>query len=277
MGTAARPLARIVWQPAVRVNAALGRWAASALKRGSMAQTTGWVPLLQVDHELAERLSPATLAAAEPMALAPTEWLDPGEWHPRSPADEDRSTHLGLLVLDGFLARRVRVLERPATELLGPGDLLLPWEPDRTEPFAVGARWEVLEEARVAVLDRRFTGLVARWPEITVALFGRAVSRSRSLSLSLAITQLVGVDLRILAMLWHVAERWGVREADGIALPVRFTHELLGSLISAQRPTVTRALGHLLDDGRVSRRDDGLLAVHGEPPAQLRPLRSALS
>jgi CRP/FNR family transcriptional regulator, cyclic AMP receptor protein len=242
-----------------------------------MAQTTGWVPLLQVDHELAERLSPATLAAAEPMALAPTEWLDPGEWHPRSPADEDRSTHLGLLVLDGFLARRVRVLERPATELLGPGDLLLPWEPDRTEPFAVGARWEVLEEARVAVLDRRFTGLVARWPEITVALFGRAVSRSRSLSLSLAITQLVGVDLRILAMLWHVAERWGVREADGIALPVRFTHELLGSLISAQRPTVTRALGHLLDDGRVSRRDDGLLAVHGEPPAQLRPLRSALS
>jgi CRP-like cAMP-binding protein len=102
------------------------------------------------------------------------------------------------------------------------------------------------------------------------------VSRSRSFALSLAITQLVGVELRILALLWHVAERWGTREADGIVLPVRMTHELLGSLISAQRPTVTRALGHLLDDGRVSRRDDGLLAVHGEPPAQLRPLRSAL-
>src|SRR3954453_18737821 len=262
-------------------------------ERGSMAQTTGWVPLLQVDHELAERLSAATLAAAEPMALAPTEGVPPpaggprppappgrpppGGGPPRPPADEDRSAHLGLLVLDGFLARRVRVLERPATELLGPGDLLPPWEPDRTEPFAVGARWEVLEEARVAVLDRRFTGLVARWPEITVALFGRAVSRSRSLSLSLAITQLVGVDLRILAMLWHIAERWGAREADGVALPVRLTPEPPGSLLSAQRPTVTRALGPLLDDGRVSRRDDGLLAVHGEPPAQLRPLRSALS
>src|SRR3954469_22013878 len=242
-----------------------------------LAQTTGWVPLMQVDRELAERLSPATLAAAEPMALAPTEWLDPGEGHPRSPAGEERSAHLGLLVIDGFLARRVRVLERPATELLGPGDLLLPWEPDRTEPFAVGARWEVLEEGSVAALDRRFTGLVARWPEITVALFGRAVSRSRSLSLSLAITQLVGVDLRILAMLWHIAERWGSREADGVALPGRLTHELLGSLISAQRPTPPRALAPLIDAGRVSRRHDGLLAVHGEPPAQLRPLRSAVS
>src|SRR3954469_17868741 len=33
-----------------------------------LAQTTGWVPLLQVDRELAERLSPATLAAASPGA-----------------------------------------------------------------------------------------------------------------------------------------------------------------------------------------------------------------
>src|SRR4051794_11655497 len=221
---------------------------AASWERGSMAQTPGWGPLLRVAHELAGRLSPATLAAAEPMALAPTEWLDAGEWHPRSPADEERAAHLGLLVIDGFLARRGRGLERPATELLrprgppppwgarptqpvalrgppgperlGPGAPLLRGGPDRTEPFAVGARWEVLEEARVAVLDRRFTGLVARWPEITVALFGRAVSRSRSLSLSLAITQLVGVDLRILAMLWHIAERWGSREADGVALPV---------------------------------------------------------
>jgi CRP/FNR family cyclic AMP-dependent transcriptional regulator len=242
-----------------------------------MAQATGWVPILQVDSELADRLSGATRAAAEPMALAPTEWLAVGEWHPRPPGDDERGAHLGLLVIEGFLARRVRVLDRPATELLGPGDLLLPWEPDRTEPFAAGARWEVLEEAQIAVLDRRFTGLIARWPEITVALLGRAVSRSRSFALSLAITQLVGAELRILALLWHVAERWGTHEPDGIALPVHLTHELIGSLISAQRPTVTRAIGHLLDDGRLSRRSDGLLELHGDPPAQLRPLRSALT
>jgi CRP/FNR family transcriptional regulator, cyclic AMP receptor protein len=232
----------------------------------------GWVPLLQVDGELAGRLPRETVDAAAHLAIAPTEWLDPGEWNPRPPDAGDRGSHLGLLVIDGFLARRVRVLDRPATELLGPGDLLLPWEPDRTEPFTAGARWEVLEQARIAMLDRRFTALLGRWPDITAALVGRAVSRSRAFALTIAITQLVGVELRLLALLWHVAERWGTAEDDGTVLPMHLTHELLGSLISAQRATVTRALGRLVDEGRVSRRDNGLLVVHGEPPAQFRRL-----
>src|SRR3954452_20035092 len=235
-----------------------------------MTQTAGWVPLLQVDSELAGRLSGPTLAAAASVVMAPTEWLDHGEGRPRAPADGDRPSHLGLLVIDGFLARRVRVLDRPATELLGPGDLLLPWEPDRTEPFSAGARWEVLEQARIAVLDRRFTAMLGRWPDITAALVGRAVSRSRAFALTLAITQLVGVKVRLLVLLWHVAERWGTAGPDGTVLPVHPTHELLGSLISAQRATVTRALGRLTEDGSVSRRDDALLVVHGEPPAQFR-------
>src|SRR3954465_7458872 len=241
---------------------------------GQMSAGAGWVPLLQVDGELAQRLPDATVAAATNLAIAPTEWLDPGEWHPRPPADEDRASHLGLLVIDGFLARRVRVLDRPATELLGPGDLLLPWEPDRAEPFSAGARWEVLEQARIAVLDRRFTALLGRWPDITAALVGRAVSRSRAFALSIAIGQLVGVELRLLVLLWHIAQRWGVETDDGTVLPMHLTHELLGSLISAQRATVTRALGRLTEDGSVSRRDDALLVVHGEPPAQFRRLGS---
>jgi CRP/FNR family transcriptional regulator, cyclic AMP receptor protein len=232
----------------------------------------GWVPLLQVDGELAGRLPPATVEAAGQLAIAPTEWLDPGEWRPQPPDDDDRSSHLGLLVIAGFLARRVRVLDRPATELLGPGDLLLPWEPDRTEPFTAGTRWEVLEQARIAVLDRRFTGLLGRWPDLTGALVGRAVSRSRAFALTIAITQLVGVELRLLALLWHFAERWGTDGDDGTVLPMHLTHELLGSLVSAQRATVTRALGRLAEDGRVTRRSDGLLVVHGEPPAQFRRL-----
>jgi CRP/FNR family cyclic AMP-dependent transcriptional regulator len=238
---------------------------------------TSWVPLLQVDGELARRLPEATLADASHLAIAPTEWLDPGEWHPEPPAEAERASHLGLLVIDGFLARRVRVLDRPATELLGPGDLLLPWEPDRTEPFTAGARWEVLEQARVAVLDRRFTALLGRWPDITAALVARAVSRSRAFALMVAISQLVGVELRLLALLWHLADRWGAPDDDGVVLPMHLTHELLGSLISAQRPTVTRALGRLGEEGRVSRRSDGLLVVHGEPPDQFGRMRAELS
>src|SRR3954453_5195102 len=158
-----------------------------------MRPAGGWVPLLPVGGELAGRPPPETVEAAGHLAIAPTEWLDPGEWHPRPPADEDRASHLGLLVIDGFLARRVRVLDRPATELLGPGDLLLPWEPDRTEPVSAGTRWEVLEQARIAVLDRRFTALLGRWPDITAALVGRAVSRSPAFPLTIRITHLGGL------------------------------------------------------------------------------------
>src|SRR3954469_23192749 len=241
---------------------------------GQMSAGAGWVPLLQVDGELAQRLPEATVAEAGQLGIAPTEWLGPGERRPEAPPAAERASHLGLLVIDGFLARRVRVLDRPATELLGPGDLLLPWEPDRTEPFSAGARWDVLEQARIAVLDRRFTALLGRWPDITAALLGRAVSRSRAFALTIAISQLVGVELRLLVLLWHVAERWGADGDDGTAMPMHLTHELLGSLISAQRATVTRALGRLSEDGQVTRRGDGLLVVHGEPPAQFRRVGS---
>jgi CRP/FNR family transcriptional regulator, cyclic AMP receptor protein len=239
---------------------------------------TGWIPLLEVDRDLAGRLPDATVTAAAPFAVAPTEWLDPGEWNPRGPEDGERTAHMGLLVLNGFIARRVQVLDRAVTELLGPGDLLLPWEPDRTEPFDAGARWTVLETSRVAVLDRRFTSLAARWPEISVALLGRTVSRSRAFALGMAIGQLTGVDLRLLVLLWHVAERWGSRDRDdAFIVPVHLTHEVLATLVSAQRPSVTRALGTLADDGRVTRREDGLLALHGEPPQQFRRMRPDLS
>jgi CRP/FNR family transcriptional regulator, cyclic AMP receptor protein len=241
-----------------------------------MASTTGWVPLLQADPELAARIPPATVEAAAPFAVAPAEWVEVGEWRPPQPDGDDRVGHVGLLILDGFVARRVEVLDRPVTELLGRGDLLIPWEPDRTEPFAAGIRYDVLDPAHIAVLDRRFTSLLGRWPEITVALLGRAVSRSRAFALSLAISQLTGVELRLLALLWHVAERWGSSDgADGTVLPVRMTHQLLASMISAQRPTVTRALGQLAEEHRVTRRDDGLLVVHGEPPSQFRRMRAA--
>jgi CRP/FNR family transcriptional regulator, cyclic AMP receptor protein len=231
----------------------------------------GWVPLLQVDLDLADRLPGATVVAAAPFVLVRTRWLEPGPWTPDVPGPGERGSHLGYLVLNGFITRQLSVFDRPATELLGRGDLLLPWEPDRTEPFRAGSRWEVLEPSRVAMLDKRFTSLLARWPEITVALTGRAVSRSRALALTLAITQVVGVELRVLAILWHIAERWGEHDDAGVVLPVHLTHTLLASLISARRPTVTRALTALTDQGRLSRRSDGVLVLHGEPPTRFTP------
>jgi CRP/FNR family transcriptional regulator, cyclic AMP receptor protein len=234
-----------------------------------------WVQILEADAGLAHAVPEATREDAAIFALALTRWLEPGAWHPASETG-DGAGQLGLLVLDGFLVRQVHVVDRPPAELLGPGDLLHPWEPDHTEPFVAGARWDVLESTRLAVLDRRFAAVISRWPDLVAAVVARAIARSRSLLLNLAIGQLVGVDIRLLVQLWHIAERWGYSTAEGCVVPVHLTHQLLASLISAQRPTVTSALAGLAEQGLLSRRPDGLIVLHGEPPTEFRHLRSAL-
>jgi CRP/FNR family transcriptional regulator, cyclic AMP receptor protein len=233
------------------------------------------VQVLREDAALASAVPDATLEAASSYAFAPGRWLEPGEWRPSTDVG-GHDGYLGLLILDGFLARHVQVVGRPPCELLGPGDLLHPWEPDHTEPFASGVRWEVLEPSRLAVLDRRFASVVGRWPEIVAALFARAIARSRHLVLNLAIGQLVGVDIRLLVLLWHIADRWGVHEESGATVPVHLTHQLLASLISAQRPTVTSALADLTERGLIRRNGDGLIVLTGSPPTEFRRLRTAL-
>jgi hypothetical protein len=50
---------------------------------------------------------------------------------------------------------------------------------------------------------------------------------------------------------------------------VRVTHETLGRLVRAQRPSVTRALNQLTARGALSRAIDGTWRLHGAPPHEL--------
>lgn len=234
-----------------------------------------WVALLEADASLASSVSPATLAAATAACLASVRWLDQGPWHP----SDDLATPggLGLLVLEGFVVRHVDVVGRPATELLGAGDLLRPWEPDRTVPFSSGARWQVLEPCRVALLDERVCAVIGRWPDLVAALVGRAISRSREQAISLAVGQIPSMPLRLLVVLWHIAGRWGGPQDGGTVVPVRLTHELLANLTSAQRPSVSHAITALRRRGLIERTADGRLLLCGEPPSVLAQLRDALA
>ena len=87
-----------------------------------------------------------------------------------------------------------------------------------------------------------------------------------------AIAQLGRVDLRVLALLWHLADRWGTVTPDGVVLPLRLTHALLGRLVGAQRPTVTLALAQLGGAGDVSRREDGAFVLRPGSVEQLAPM-----
>jgi CRP/FNR family transcriptional regulator, cyclic AMP receptor protein len=223
-------------------------------------------PLLDLDPDLGRGLSPALRAQARPWLVVRLEPMRRGEW-PVLGSEEDGM--LGLLVLEGLLARSVTVGGAAYPELIGRGDVLRPWQRDINDRLVPsGTRWHVVEPALVALLDRRFAGLVGRWPEVLNELMGRAIGRIQELEVNLAIAQIPQLELRLLALLWRLADRWGEPTANGMFVPVRLTHSLLAGLVLGRRPTVTKVLAELTQRGLVSRRDDGWV-VHGEPPAEL--------
>jgi hypothetical protein len=83
-----------------------------------------------------------------------------------------------------------------------------------------------------------------------------------------AIAQLPHVEQRLEAMFWALSERWGRVTPSGIHLPLTLTHEILGHLIGARRPTVSLALIQLAEREVLIRRPDrSWLLIGPRPPA----------
>ena len=189
--------------------------------------------------------------------VAPQISIEPGAWRP--PSDPGRCRGwLALVVVDGLLTRSVEVDGHRAQELLGPGDVLRPWDDDAAAASIPStSAWRVIEPATIAVLDDRFAARAARWPAITVALLHAAVRSSQSKSAILALTRARRADERLLLLFWHLADRWGRVGADGVHVPLRLTHALLAELVCLRRPTVSMALSDLRERGDLRRLPDG--------------------
>jgi hypothetical protein len=169
-------------------------------------------------------------------------------------------------VLSGVLAREVLVSDTVSTELLGPGDVIRPWRlHDAASLLLHSVRWSVLSPSRIALLDRRLGVQLGRYPEVNAALLDRVNERAVRLALTQAISQLNRVDRRLLALFWHLAERWGRMTPEGVAVPMTLSHRMLGQLVGARRPTVSTALALLAREGELLRRDDGTWLLGGTP------------
>jgi CRP/FNR family cyclic AMP-dependent transcriptional regulator len=121
----------------------------------------------------------------------------------------------------------------------------------------------------VALLDAGFSASAARWPGVAAALVARASGRADDLAEHLAIHRLPRIQDRVLAVLWHFAERWGRVTVDGIVLPLPLSHRALATVIGTGRPSVTSALSALRREGLVRRRADGAWLLPPRPPARL--------
>lgn len=222
------------------------------------------IRLLDALPELGAKLDDSQRSTATRHVVAPVVVLEPGRV---GSAASMPTTLFGMVVLEGLLSRAVVIGDTTATELVGRGDLLRPHDHDgEFAPIPFDVDWHALERTRLAVLDDRVSALLCHWPQIVAELVGLAVQRSRTLALNLAVSHMRRVDIRLLLLLWHLADRWGHVTRDGVRVPLKLTHETLGRLVGAQRPSVTTALSDLARRGVIERREDGAWLLHGDPP-----------
>jgi hypothetical protein len=221
--------------------------------------------LLELDPDLGQLLDAPRVETAQHDLRVAIHTLEPGPW-----AIDELSgaspEHIGLLVVDGVVSREVLVTDTVSTELLGPGDVVRPWRLQGGEQLLRHEiRWNVLSRSRIALLDRRFAAHLGTYPEVNAAIIDRVNERALRLAVTQAISQLNRVDRRLLALFWHLAERWGRMTRDGVALPMTLSHRMLGQLIGARRPTVSTALSELAKAHEIVRRDDGTWLLTGVP------------
>jgi hypothetical protein len=201
--------------------------------------------LLDLDGDLADEFDVRMRIVARTAVAAVTFDVDPGEL----PVEEWLAAAVpgpGLLVLDGVIAVSVRVGDRIATELVGGSDLLQArCNQEDEELIACDVDWRALVPSRFAVLDGPFAQRVQPWPQITNALLRRVGRRAHNLDVQRAIASQPRLEVRLALLLWHLAARWGKVEPGGIRLRVPLTHQLLGRLVGAERPSVSHALARL--------------------------------
>ena len=235
---------------------------------------TPCVALLEADPDLAAHVEIEQRARAQAIVSTPVLDLAVGPWDRGSLAGVGDRT-FGAVVLSGLITRHLDVGGHPGLEFYGPGDVIGAWDLE-IATLPAQESWTATVPSRLALLDDRFLAAVRRWPRLLTGLFQRTRVQHDRLALQLVIAEQPRVDERLLSLFWHLSERFGHVTPDGIVLSLALTHEALGRLIGARRPTVTLALKALADRDAVVRMPDRSWVVR-ERPQGLRPTEAGLS
>ncbi|HET7378549.1 MAG TPA: Crp/Fnr family transcriptional regulator, partial [Gaiellales bacterium] len=164
---------------------------------------------------------------------------------------------IGLLVIDGVVVREVMLGPHLSAQLCGPGDLLELGSARDQRCLPALATISVPGTAVLALLDDRVLAASRRWPRLAGRLLVQAMRQIGDADAHQTISQLPRVEDRLLALFWHLADRWGRVLPDGVRIELPLTHEMIGRLIGARRPTVTLGLRALRDARLLQRQTEG--------------------
>lgn len=112
------------------------------------------VSLLDADAELGRCVPAAQRRLARRHLMLSAHTVRRGRW---AASVDLASRPLGYVILSGTLIRGLCVEHRWSTEILGPEDVLRPWDEAEQPPDPlVEDTWTALESVRMAILDERF-------------------------------------------------------------------------------------------------------------------------
>jgi len=201
--------------------------------------------LLEVDPALARVIGWRAAAELGREPILPVLSVPAGPWLPPDREALDDET-VALVVLDGLLVGDVA-----RDDVLGPGDVIVPWDPD--------AQWRACTPLRLAVLGTRFSIALQAWPEAAARILTRAPARSAPAARGT-------VQERLLVLLWRIAARWGTTHGDAVALPQALDVSAVSALLALSAADVTIAVDEAESDGTLVRRDGpGWLLHAGQP------------
>ena len=225
----------------------------------------GRVSVLEVDPDLGARIDRARFERARTRCTAELMIPDRESWPPASV--EAAAELFGFLVLRGVVLQRTRLAGRETVDLLGPGDVVRPWGPlDDFAELLNPSRWQLLDDVALAALDGQFLEEATPWPELVIALAERNARHGCSLLNRLAVAQIPRVETRLRVVLWDLAARFGRVGREGVLVPLRLRHDVLGGLVSTSREAVSRGMAGLQRDGVLVREPRGWLLRGGPPP-----------
>lgn len=228
---------------------------------GNTAVRSAQVRLSDLDPDFLRLVRSEEREQAAEIAL-PAVDLTPGPFAPGAVLSEAGGS-CGV-IMAGLVNRQIHVGAQVAMRVLGLGGVI-PDGAGISPDFIATSEWTAATTVRLAVIGNHFFRASARWPQLQGNLITRFAEQNEQLAAQLAVCQLPRVEDRLLAMLWVLAESWGKVTSAGTLLPLQLTHEALGAMVGARRPTVTLALGELAERGAVIQRPDGWLLL--EPPA----------
>ena len=223
-------------------------------------------PLLDLDEDLGRGLAPALYEQVRRWLVVPVWSLRRGQWAAALEPDD--------MMRPAGPRRRDHAERRPGGSRTrsswGRATCSVRGSPTDAGPLSVQVEWQVIEPGRVAVLDRRFAGLVCRWPEVVSELLGRV--QRRATTRPAHGDRPAPADRAAPARVAVAHRRALVRRHAGGRARARPPH--------ARRARRARARPALVDElradvaparGLLTRVHDGWI-LHGEPPRELHTL-----